>query len=168
MDIDREAGMALLEKVEVTSVKEKRQTDWTFLPTDALPWTPWAMPGTFFKLLNISEETGRFTFLLKVEPGAAPVHKHLGLAEGYILEGEFGYGEDRGAAGCYTRELAGATHIPDTRSGMTMLAISHGPIAGYNQDGSIAGLIDVDWMYDMAAANGAAGHIKRMNAFENE
>ncbi len=145
------------------TVKDTKPDHWQFFNPATLPWTPWGMPDTYFKLLHINEGTGSFTFLLKVDPGApAPVHKHLGEAEAYIIEGEFGYGpDDRGGSGWYAYEAGGAVHTPDSPKGMLLFAISHGPIAGYNNDGSIAGLIDVDWMYDSAARNGAADHIRR-------
>jgi anti-sigma factor ChrR (cupin superfamily) len=152
-----------------TAVRTRRQTGWSFFDPRTIPWTAWAMPGTRFKLLNIDEDRGSFTFLLQVDAGIeAPVHKHVGLAEAWLLEGEFGYGDDRGSAGCYTRELGGAVHKPDSPRGVLMFAVAHGPIVGYNADGSVAGIVDVDWMYEAAAANGAAAHIRRHNTFFEE
>ena len=149
-----------------TAIRTTRQNDWSFFDPGTIPWTPWAMPGTDFKLLNVDETSGAFTFLLKVDPGiVAPVHKHIGLAEAFLLEGEFGYGDDRGSAGWYTRELGGVIHKPDSPRGVTMFAVAHGPIVGYNEDGSIAGVVDVEWMYAAAAANGAAGHLRKHNRF---
>jgi hypothetical protein len=144
------------------ALRETKPDHWQFFDPGTIPWTPWGMPKTFYKLLHIDEASGRFTFLLKVEPDVVAVmHKHLGEAEAYILEGEFGYGAERGEAGWYAYEAGGAVHIPDTRTGMLIFAISHGPIMGFNPDGSIAGVMDVEWMYETARANGAAGHIKR-------
>jgi len=147
----------------MTSTPHETKPDhWQFFDPATLPWTPWGMPRTFFKLLHIDEASGRFTFLLKVEPDVAAVlHKHLGEAEGYILQGEFGYGEERGGTGWYAYEAGGATHLPTTRTGLLIFAVSHGPIVGYNPDGSIGGIMDVEWMYEAAKANGAAAHIKR-------
>jgi hypothetical protein len=141
---------------------ETKADHWQFFNPETIPWTAWGMPKTFYKLLHIDEASGRFTFLLKVEREVtAMLHKHLGEAEAYIVEGEFGYGGERGGAGWYAYEAGGAVHIPDTRTGMVLFAISHGPIMGYNPDGSIAGVLDVEWMYETARANGAAGHIRR-------
>ena len=42
-----------------------------------------------------------------------------------------------------------------------MFAVVYGPIVGYNDDGSVAGVVDNDLMYELAAANNAAGHIER-------
>lgn len=150
-----------------TALRETRPNHWHFFDPDSVPWTPWAMPGTYFKLLNINEANGRFTFLLKVDPGTvAPIHKHLGEGEAFILDGSFGYGAEVGRAGWYSHEAAGSFHIPHSPDGLLMFAISHGAIAGYAEDGSIAGLIDVEWMFESARANGAADHIVRHTEFE--
>jgi 2,4'-dihydroxyacetophenone dioxygenase len=149
------------------ALRETRPNHWHFFDPETIPWTPWAMPGTYFKLLNINEANGRFTFLLKVDPGTvAPIHKHLGEGEAFILEGSFGYGDEVGVAGHYSHESAGSLHIPHSPDGLVMFAISHGPIAGFAPDGALAGLIDVDWMYETAKQNGAADHITRHTQFE--
>lgn len=145
---------------------ETKADHWQFFDPGTIPWTPWGMPKTHYKLLHIDEASGRFTFLLKVvREVVATLHKHLAEAEAYILEGEFGYGAERGGAGWYAYEAGGAIHIPDSRTGMLIFAISHGPIVGYGPDGSIAGIMDVEWMYETARANGAAGHIKKRIQF---
>lgn len=132
-----------------------------FDPSD-LPWTEWAMPGTYFKLLNLNDIQGSFSMLLKVDPGLdTPIHKHTAGVEAFVLEGEFGYGTDRGGVGSYIFEAAGSIHAPDSPGGTLMFAVVYGPILGYNEDGSIAGVIDNDLMYELACANGAAEHITR-------
>jgi 2,4'-dihydroxyacetophenone dioxygenase len=147
-------------------IQNTKPDRWQFFNPETIAWTPWGMPGTFYKLLHLNEGTGSFTFLLKVEAGiSAMTHKHLGEAEAYILDGEFGYGDDRGHAGWYAYESGSAIHTPDSPRGMLIFAISHGPIMGYNPDGSIAGVIDVEWMYETARQNGCADHIYRHTHF---
>ncbi|MEM8662485.1 MAG: cupin domain-containing protein, partial [Pseudomonadota bacterium] len=90
-----------------------------------------------------------------------PIHKHTGAVEAYVLDGEFGYGDQRGAKGAYTYEAAGSIHQPDSPGGSLMFAIVHGPIIGYTEDGQVEGVVDNDLMYELAAANGAADHIVR-------
>lgn len=59
---------------------------------DSISWTPFPMPGTSFKLLNINETTGATTILLNVSEGAeAPLHRHLGGAEAYNIFGTWAY-----------------------------------------------------------------------------
>ena len=155
-----------IERPDSHPIKTKHQTSNVFFDPGTLPWTDWVMPKTWFKLLNINELTGGFTMLLKVEaPYQAPIHRHIGAIEGYMIEGEFGYGaDDRGGSGSYVFEEGGAIHEPTTYQGFTMFAVAHGPVMGYNDDGSIGGIIDGEAMYAMAAANGAAGHIKRTSS----
>ncbi|MCV6621397.1 MAG: 2,4'-dihydroxyacetophenone dioxygenase family protein [Cellvibrionaceae bacterium] len=141
-----------------------------FFNPDSLPWTDWIMEGTYFKLLNVNELTGGFTMILKVDPDIkAPVHHHIGGIEAYITEGEFGYGEDdRGGVGSYVLESGGSIHEPDSPSGTTMFAIAHGPLVGYNEDGSIAAVVDARMMYQLAADAGVADHIHLVNKFREE
>jgi 2,4'-dihydroxyacetophenone dioxygenase len=134
-----------------------------FFDPASLPWTDWVMPGTWFKLLSINVTTGGFSLILKVEPSnEAPLHGHFGAVEGIILEGGFSYGNDIGRAGHYVYEGAGISHEPNTHAdGMIMFAVIHGPLGGYNPDGTVAGVIDARLMYDLAVAGGAADHIER-------
>jgi 2,4'-dihydroxyacetophenone dioxygenase len=132
-----------------------------FIDPDTLEWAPWVMQGTWFKLMAVDQKSGGFTMFLRVDPGVeAPVHGHIGLVEGMVTKGEFGYGDDRGAAGSYIRELGGILHQPDTPGGTEMFAIAHGPIVGYNPDGSIAAVVDAKLMLQMARAAGMADHIE--------
>ncbi|MDA5192528.1 2,4'-dihydroxyacetophenone dioxygenase family protein [Govanella unica] len=131
-----------------------------FDPTD-LPWLPWVMVGTHFKLLNVDKKSGGFSMLLKVDAGIqAPVHGHLGAVEAFLIEGEFGYEDDRGGVGSYVYEPAGARHEPTSPGGVIMFAVAHGPLVGYNDDGSLAAIVDGRLMHDLAVAGGAAGHLR--------
>lgn len=112
-----------------------------------LPWHPLG-PGTWFKLLRISEETGVWTSLIKMEAGSrfAP-HKHLGAAEFFVIKGEFDYRGGTAKAGDYGYEPLGAIHGATTCTVESEYVITtYGPIAFLNEDGS------VQTMYDFAAA----------------
>ncbi len=153
-------------KVGHTKLGILKQSRPAFFDPSSLPWTPWVMEGTHFKLLNIDKKTGGFTILLKVEGGLdTPIHGHLGGVEGIVLSGEFGYGDDRGGAGCYFYEDAATRHQPDSPAGTVMYAAVHGPIVGYDPEGGAAGIVDAKLMYDLAAANGAAGHLAHLADF---
>lgn len=155
--------MVVLTHSDTIGIEQTKLHRPAFLNPDDLPWLDWVMEETWFKLLNINPYTGGFTMLLKVGPNnTAPVHGHIGSVEGILLSGGFGYGEDRGRAGWYVREPGGINHIPDTDGdGMVMFATVNGPLTGYNPDGSIAAVVDAKFMYDMAVAGGAAGHIDK-------
>lgn len=155
--------MALLTRDNSPDIAQTRLHRPAFHDAGAMPWLDWVMPETWFKLLNVDPVHGGFTMLLKVGPNnTAPVHGHIGGVEGILLEGGFGYGEDRGRAGWYVREPGGINHIPDTDSdGMVMFATVNGPLLGYNGDGSIAIVVDAKLMYEMAVAGGCADHIDK-------
>jgi anti-sigma factor ChrR (cupin superfamily) len=112
-----------------------------------LPWHPLG-PGTWFKLLRVSEETGVWTSLIKMEAGSrfAP-HKHLGAAEFFVIRGEFDYRAGTAKAGDYGYEPLGAIHGATTCTVESEYVITtYGPIAFLNEDGS------VQMLYDFAAA----------------
>ncbi len=131
--------------------------------TKEIPWTPWGMPGTHFKLLHCDDASSLLVILLKVEPGTvAGVHKHFGAAHAYILQGGFGYEHGEVFEGDYMIEAGGITHQPFTGpKGLLLLGFMFGPIGGFDEAGNLAGVLDIEWHYQTAKANGAAGHIKR-------
>lgn len=155
--------MVTLSKEVASSITQTKLHRKAFFDVNALPWLDWVMEETWFKLLNINPICGGFTMLLKVGPNnTAPVHGHVGSVEGILLEGGFGYGEDRGRAGWYVREPGGINHIPDTDGdGMVMFATVNGPLTGYNPDGSLAIVVDAKLMYELAAKGNAADHIDK-------
>jgi 2,4'-dihydroxyacetophenone dioxygenase len=128
-----------------------------------IPWTPWGMPGTHFKLLHCDDASSLLVILLKVEPGTvAGVHKHFGAAHAYILQGGFGYEHGEVFEGDYMVEAGGITHQPFTGpEGLLLLGFMFGPIGGFDDAGNLAGVLDIEWHYETARANGAAGHITR-------
>ncbi|MGE0824664.1 MAG: 2,4'-dihydroxyacetophenone dioxygenase family protein [Candidatus Binatia bacterium] len=112
-----------------------------------LPWHQLG-PGTYFKLLRVSEETGVWTSLVKMEAGSrfAP-HKHLGAAEFFVVKGAFEYRGGAARAGDYGYEPLGAVHGATTCTEESEYIITtYGPIAFLNEDGSI------QMVYDFAAA----------------
>jgi len=137
-----------------------------FIDANAIPWTPWVMEGTHFKLLAVNELNGGFTMLLKVDPGTkAPVHAHLGSAEAFLLEGGFYYdANDRGQAGCYTYEAGGAVHEPVSPQGCIMFAVSHGPLGGCDEQGQVNAVVDCRTMLALAEASGTADHVIRVTS----
>lgn len=151
----------VLDTVTEGAVKLTQHHRRAFFDPETLPWTPWVMPGTHYKLMTVDVRSGGFSMFLKVEPGTvAPAHGHVGAVEGVILEGGFAYDDDAGGTGHYICEQAGAIHAPVSPQGCIMFAIAHGPLVGYNPDGSIAAVVDAKVMLDMARAAGVADHIE--------
>lgn len=138
-------------------------------PQDVLvhcPDLPWHMmgPGTWFKLLRISEETGAWTILIKMEKGSrfAP-HKHLGAAEFFVTKGSFDYRAGTAKVGDYGYEPLGAIHGATTATEETEYTFTaYGPIAFLNEDGSVQLLFDfaaVKALWDEQQA-GKSGSVK--------
>ena len=127
-----------------------------------IPWTHWALPGTWFKLLDYDRNHSYVVILLKIEDGAPQtVHKHLGAANAYVLEGGFGYEHGDVYAGDFMVEAGGVTHTPYAHpGGSILLGFMHGVVQGFNADGSIAGVVDVDWYIDAAKKNNAFAHLE--------
>lgn len=117
------------------------------------------MPGAQFKLLHADPATGRYTLLIRFEAGAeAPIHRHVGAVEGYMLEGGFHYKDEPDRpfnAGSYLWESEGAVHQPVSPNGGVMFALFHGPIEGLDDAGNIIGRINWKW------------HIEKWNAAGN-
>lgn len=133
----------------------------TFVRAGDIPWKPWVMEGVEYKLLALDPKTNGFTCMLRVQPGVtAPVHHHLGAIEVYVVEGEICYVDsDMGRQGDYMYEPAGDIHRPVSHTGCILFAVFHGPIAGLNDDGSIAGIVDAKMMREMAEAHGTAQYL---------
>jgi len=131
---------------------------------DQIPWTPWAIPGTYFKLLRVDDDAASMVLMLKVDPHSpAPMHHHLGSAEVIILEGCFSYDYGTIRTGDYVFEPGGCSHDPTTHEeGAVMFAIIKGGLQGVDENGEPSGpILDINWHCRTAAANGAAGHIRR-------
>ena len=55
---------------------------------DGIPWTPWALPGSYFKLLHLNRAIGMTVALIKMDPcEKTPPHHHFGDAIVYVMEG---------------------------------------------------------------------------------
>jgi len=117
-----------------------------------LPWVPWAMRDVHFKLLHADPVSGRFSLMIKIEPGAkTPTHRHIGAVEGMVLEGGFHYHDQPEisfTAGCYLLEQDGAIHQPISPEGAIMFAVFHGPVEGLDDHGNVTGRIDWKWHLD--------------------
>ncbi|MEL7029558.1 MAG: cupin domain-containing protein [Pseudomonadota bacterium] len=146
------------EKIDVESTKPTRPE---FISHKSIEWTPWVIDGTHFKLFAVDTKTGGFTFMLRIAAGTvAPIHGHIGGVEGIITKGWFAYSdESRGDVGDYVCEDGGIRHIPYTDDETEVFVVAHGPLAGYNPDGSIASIVSAKEMLQMATDAGQADHI---------
>jgi quercetin dioxygenase-like cupin family protein len=135
---------------------------------DNMQWVDWAMPGAQFKLLHADAASGRFALLIRFEAGAAaPIHRHIGAVEGYMLEGGFHYKDEPERpfnAGSYLWESEGAVHQPVSPDGGVMFAIFHGAVEGLDAGGGITGRINWKWHVDRW---NAAGNHYQPSGLEN-
>ena len=133
------------------------------LRCEQIPWTPWAMEGSEFKLLYIDRAHGVFHTLIRMRGGVeTPDHHHFGEAHVYVLEGDFSYEYGTMYKGDYIVEAGGINHRPIIGpNGLTTLVIFHAGLSGVGPDGLPTGeFLDCEWMYRAAAANNAAGHLR--------
>lgn len=73
-------------------------------------WKPYS-EGVLMKMLMVDKNKGTITTLLKIEPGAHIVrHRHHGLEECYVLEGDFNIGDQQYGPGDYQYALPGSVH----------------------------------------------------------
>jgi len=122
--------------------------------SDELAWMPLG-PGTSYKLFRVSPETGQWSGLIKMEPGArfAP-HKHYGAADFYVLKGALEYRAGVASAGDYGYEPNTIEHGATTCSEETIITFTaYGPIIFYNEDGT-PGFV-LDWEFVKNQAEGA-------------
>jgi anti-sigma factor ChrR (cupin superfamily) len=124
-----------------------------YMNVAAMPWIPHpVIPGTHFKVLRTSGETGVWTVLFKNARGSSvPRHEHLGAGEYLILsvKAEVRGGVEKGgitaSAGDYGYEPSGVIHdctyFPEDT---VYFFTNHGPIKFIDDDNNI--LAVVDWL----------------------
>ena len=74
-------------------------------------WLPTGDAGVSFKLLYTDRERGTFTTLVRMEPGASiPAHRHLGVEQCLVIEGDLRAGGIEMYAGDFNCSLPGSIH----------------------------------------------------------
>lgn len=127
-----------------------------------LPWTPWAMEGTYFKLLYINRGMNIYAVLLKIDPNVeTPDHHHFGEAHAHIIEGSFTYEYGTMYKGDHIVEAGGINHAATIGpEGALLYVMFFSGISGVGPNGEPVGdTVDCEWMYRAALANGAADHL---------
>lgn len=125
-----------------------------------LAWTPWAVRGVSFKLLDVDRSFDKATFLLNAPGGATiPGFRLSGAMEIFIEAGRLQF--ERGALG-----EGDYVYLPGgSRNGELVLAagtqlyvIAHGPVRIAER------YVDVDWMIDALRGLEAGEHIRALLA----
>lgn len=93
---------------------------------DEMDWKACELPGIFQKMLFDDTARGFSTSMVRMSPGTHyPSHKHAGVEELYLLEGDLCVGEIAMCAGDYCRGEAGSIHEEIvTRSGCLFVVTS--------------------------------------------
>jgi anti-sigma factor ChrR (cupin superfamily) len=82
--------------------------------------------GVVFKQLFVDSSRNTVTSLVKMQPGASvPMHRHLGLEECYVIEGDVSANNETLTAGDYTCAFEGSIHHPlSTINGALLLIVA--------------------------------------------
>jgi anti-sigma factor ChrR (cupin superfamily) len=87
-------------------------------------WRATADPGVSFKLLFVDRERSTVTTLVRMEPGARiRAHRHLGLEQCLVLEGDVRSGVVRMTTGDFNCSLPGSVHDELHTDGGALLLI---------------------------------------------
>jgi anti-sigma factor ChrR (cupin superfamily) len=94
--------------------------------TDVEPQWEEAIPGISVKILATDNESNRVSMLVRLAPGADyPPHRHTGLEELYLLQGELMIDEKKLYPGDYSRARAGSVdHRVWSETGCTCLLLT--------------------------------------------
>ncbi|AKG22467.1 cupin domain-containing protein [Calothrix sp. 336/3] len=83
-----------------------------------LNWKPHRIPGVMIARLNFDPVRREVTCLLRAEAGVRyPLHRHAGVEEIFMLEGDLVIGEEVYGKGDYILSTPSSIHAPETRGG---------------------------------------------------
>ncbi len=87
-------------------------------------WRPTGDAGVSYKLLFVDRERATVTTLVRMESGAhIPAHRHLGLEQCLVLEGDLNSGGIEMSAGDFNCSLPGSVHDELTTKGGALFLI---------------------------------------------
>lgn len=88
-------------------------------------WLPTGDAGVSFKLLYTDRERGTFTTLVRMDAGASiRAHRHLGVEQCLVIEGDLRAGDVSMSAGDFNCSLPGSVHEEiSTRGGALFLIV---------------------------------------------
>lgn len=87
-------------------------------------WLPTGDAGVSFKLLYTDRERGTFTTLVRMDAGASiPAHKHLGVEQCLVIEGDLRAGDVSMSAGDFNCSLPGSVHEEIATTGGALFLI---------------------------------------------
>jgi anti-sigma factor ChrR (cupin superfamily) len=85
-------------------------------------WKPYRVPGISIGRLFTDKEKREITCLMRLKPGIKfPLHRHAGVEEIFMLEGDLVVEGEVCHQGDYIRSFPGSTHSPITQGGCLVL-----------------------------------------------
>lgn len=93
---------------------------------DEGPWERTAVAGVEVRRLYVDPAADRVTMLVRMAPGSSyPAHRHAGVEECYVLEGDLYADDFEMRAGDYQRLEGGSVHgVQATRDGCLLFIVS--------------------------------------------
>lgn len=109
-----------------TETSEAKEAPLHVVRSDEGAWEPTGVDGVSVKKLDADPQHDRATFLVRMAPGASyPGHRHAGVEQCYVLEGDLHFGDLAFYAGDYQSAAARSTHsISYTVNGCLLLIVS--------------------------------------------
>jgi anti-sigma factor ChrR (cupin superfamily) len=96
---------------ESASTGDESAAGFLVVRRDEGKWRPTGDAGISYKLLYADAERGTYTTLVRMEPGSRiPAHRHLGVEQCLVLEGDLRSGDTEMSAGDFNCSLAGSVH----------------------------------------------------------
>lgn len=125
-------------------------TDERLLPPESLPWFN-LVEGIDFRLFFASEETGRWTVLLRCQPDSFfGRHKHLGAGEYYVVKGRMEYRMGSAVEGTYGYEPLDIIHDHTSFPEYTELYFTnYGAVAFLGENDQITSILDHKFLQDI-------------------
>ena len=110
---------------------------------DEAPWRTLA-PGIDIKLLFSSNETGRWTVIIRGQKGSSfGRHKHYAAGEYFVIKGRMDYRMGSAVEGTYGYEPLGAIHEETTFTDYTELYFTNfGPVLFLDDDDNVISILD--------------------------
>lgn len=83
-----------------------------------LPWQPHPVPGVSIAIVHRDEVRRELVGFLRAEPGGRyPLHRHAGIEEIFMVEGDLVIGNEVYGPGDYIRSAPGSCHAPYSNGG---------------------------------------------------
>jgi anti-sigma factor ChrR (cupin superfamily) len=118
-----------------------------FVDANRMPWEKTRYEGVEQKTLFMDRETGMFTALMRMAPGAKlPDHEHVKVEQTYVIEGTLLCPEGECHPGQFVWRPAGSRHNAWAGpQGGLFLAIFQAPNKFFQGDGRVTDFLGRDW-----------------------